>query len=79
VSARPGAPGQAALVVRDRGAGFRTTNTRALIRLTISPATGRPTVGLATVERIARLHRGTLEFRNPSEGGAEITLILPAA
>jgi signal transduction histidine kinase len=68
-----------ALVVRDWGPGFRTTNARALIRLAISPATGKPAVGLVTTERIARLHHGTLEFRNPAEGGAEVTLVLPGA
>jgi two-component system, NtrC family, sensor kinase len=79
VSARPAGNGQVALVVRDWGSGLRTTNARALIRLAISPATGKPTVGLVTTERIARLHRGTLEFRNPAEGGAEVTLLLPGA
>jgi signal transduction histidine kinase len=79
VSARLAASGQVALVVRDWGPGFRTTNARALIRLAISPVTGKPAVGLLTTERIARLHHGTLEFRNPAEGGAEVTLVLPGA
>lgn len=79
VSARPAASGQVALVVRDWGPGFRTTNARALIRLMISPVTGRPAVGLVTTERIARLHHGTLEFRNPAAGGAEVMLVLPGA
>ena len=77
VSARPAESGQVALVVRDWGPGLRTTNARALIRLTTSSTTGRPAVGLVTTERVARLHRGALEFRNPTEGGAEITLLLP--
>jgi signal transduction histidine kinase len=79
VTARPAGPGQVALVVRDWGPGLRTTNTRALIRLTVSPATGKPTVGLVTTERIARLHQGALEFRNLAEGGAEVLLVLPGA
>jgi signal transduction histidine kinase len=79
VSARAAGPGQVMLVVRDWGAGLRTTNARALIRLAISPVTGRPAVGLATVERIARLHGGALEFRSPADGGAEVSLTLPAA
>lgn len=79
VSARPAASGQVVLVVRDWGPGLRATNARALIRLTVSPTTGRPAVGLATTERIARLHRGALEFRNPAEGGAEVMLLLPRA
>jgi signal transduction histidine kinase len=77
VSARPGPAGQVALVVRDWGPGLRTTNARALIRLAISPATGKPAVGLVVTERIVRLHRGALEFRNPTDGGAEVTLLLP--
>jgi two-component system OmpR family sensor kinase len=79
VSARSADQGQVAVVVRDWGSGLRTTNARALIRLTISPVTGRPAVGLATVERIARLHGGALEFRSPADGGAEVALILPTA
>jgi signal transduction histidine kinase len=79
VSARPAAHGQVALIVRDWGSGLRTTNAPALIRLAISPVTGRPAVGLATAERIARLHRGALEFRSPADGGAEVALILPTA
>jgi two-component system osmolarity sensor histidine kinase EnvZ len=35
-------------------------------------------LGLAIVERIARLHRGELILRNRSEGGLEATLALPA-
>lgn len=79
ISARPAGLGHVALIVRDWGTGLPTTSARALIRLTISPATGRPAVGLATVERIARLHGGTLDFRAPADGGAEVTLVLPEA
>jgi hypothetical protein len=78
VSWRPAEPGRVALVVRDWGLGLRTTNSRALIRLAISPATGGPTVGLLTVERVARLHGGTLEFSAPADGGVEAVLTLPA-
>jgi signal transduction histidine kinase len=69
--------GRAALVVRDWGAGLRTTNPRSLIRLALSPKSGRPTLGLVTVERIARLHGGALIFANPPEGGADVSLLLP--
>jgi two-component system osmolarity sensor histidine kinase EnvZ len=77
VSWRPAEPGRVALVVRDWGSGLRTTNSRALIRLAISPATGGPTVGLLTVERVARLHGGALEFSAPPDGGVEAVLTLP--
>lgn len=77
VSHRPAEPGRVALVVRDWGAGLRTTNTRALIRLILSSKSGRPTTGLVTVERVARLHGGTLGFDSPAGGGAEVSLTLP--
>jgi signal transduction histidine kinase len=67
-----------ALVVRDEGPGLRTTNSRALIRLAISAA-GRPSVGLLTVERVARLHGGALDLGAARGGGAEAVLTLPTA
>jgi len=78
VGFRPVETGRVALVVRDWGTGLRTTNTRALIRLALSPKSGRPTLGLVTVERVARLHGGALTFDSPAGGGAEVTLTLPA-
>lgn len=71
--------GRAALVVRDWGLGLRTTNPRALIRLALSAKSGRPMLGLVTVERIGRLHGGALLFANRPEGGAEVSLVLPEA
>ncbi|MGH7310856.1 MAG: sensor histidine kinase [Candidatus Rokuibacteriota bacterium] len=79
VSFRPGQPGRVVLIVRDWGTGLRTTNPRALIRLALSPKSGRPTLGLVTAERVARLHGGTLTFDSPSGGGAEVAIILQAA
>ncbi len=78
VSFRAVGSGRIALVVRDWGQGLRTTNPRVLIRLTFSSSSGRPAVGLTTVERIARLHGGALEFFTPPEGGTEVCLTLPA-
>ncbi|MGH7392462.1 MAG: sensor histidine kinase [Candidatus Rokuibacteriota bacterium] len=68
----------AVLVVRDWGAGLRTTNPRALIRLGCRPG-DRPRVGLVTVERVARLHGGRIEFATPPGGGTEVRLTLRAA
>jgi signal transduction histidine kinase len=79
LSAGAAEPGRVALMIRDWGTGLRTTNPRALIRLSLSATTGRPAVGLVTVERIARLHGGTVEFHAPADGGAEVRLILPLA
>ncbi|HSE92507.1 MAG TPA: HAMP domain-containing sensor histidine kinase [Methylomirabilota bacterium] len=68
----------AVLIVRDWGSGLRTTNPRALIRLGYRPG-DRPRVGLVTVERVARLHGGRIEFATPPGGGTEVRLTLPAA
>jgi signal transduction histidine kinase len=43
----------------------------------ISPATGRPAVGLLTVERVARLHGGALDLGAAPGGGVEAVLTLP--
>jgi signal transduction histidine kinase len=56
------------LTVRDWGPGFKSANPKVLIRLT--------GVGLITVERVARLHGGSLEFVAPGDG-AEVRLTLP--
>jgi signal transduction histidine kinase len=70
--------GMVTLSVRDWGPGFRSTNPKVLVRLRSSTKPGHPGVGLVTVERIARLHGGRLRFSAPG-GGAEVTLLLPAA
>jgi signal transduction histidine kinase len=79
VSWRPAGSGRVALVVRDWGTGLRTANSRALIRLALSPVTGRPSVGLLTVERVARLQGGDLELHAAADGGVEAMLTLPTA
>ncbi len=71
-------PDHVILVVRDWGRGLRTTNPRVLIRLVASREPDRASAGLVAVERIARLHRGGLEFASPPDGGAEVRLRLPA-
>jgi signal transduction histidine kinase len=69
--------GDVTVVVRDWGRGLASTNPRSVIRLTSSPDSQRVGVGLLIVERIARLHGGTLEFGNPPDGGAEVRLTIP--
>jgi len=78
VSGTAGPAGQALLSVRDRGPGLRTTNPKLLIRLLHSTKPGHRGLGLITVERVARLHGGTLEFETLADG-ARVTLRLPAA
>jgi signal transduction histidine kinase len=78
VSAAPASDGQVVLAVRDWGVGLRTANPKLLIRLLHSTKPGHRGLGLVTVERVARLHGGVLEFEALSDG-ARVTLRLPAA
>jgi len=64
--------------IRDWGVGLKVTDPKLLIRLMHSSKTGHRGVGLVTVERIARLHQGSVRFDAPPEGGALVTLVLPA-
>jgi signal transduction histidine kinase len=66
------------LGIRDWGPGVRTTDTKLLIRLLHSTKPGHRGLGLVTVERIARLHGGTLRFAAPGDGTVA-TLALPRA
>jgi two-component system, NtrC family, sensor histidine kinase HydH len=65
--------------VRDWGVGLKVTDPKLLIRLMHSTKSGHRGIGLVTVERIARLHRGSVRFDSPPEGGALVTLVLPIA
>jgi signal transduction histidine kinase len=67
--------GMAWLVVRDHGIGLRSTNPKVLIRLRGSKKAGHPGLGLVTVERIARLHGGSVRFESPGTG-ARVLLAL---
>jgi signal transduction histidine kinase len=73
-----GANGEVSLSVRDHGTGLRTTNPKLLIRLLHSTKPGHHGLGLVTVERVARLHGGSIEFESLSPG-ARVTLHMPAA
>ena len=65
------------LSVRDWGAGLPTANPKLLIRLLHSTKAGHRGVGLVTVERVARLHGGSLTFEALPDG-ARVSLLLPA-
>jgi signal transduction histidine kinase len=78
VTATSGPDGRVALAVRDHGPGLRTTNPKLLIRLLQSTKPGHRGLGLVSVERVVRLHGGTLEFESLPDG-ARVTLRLPPA
>ena len=65
------------LAVRDWGSGLSTVNPKLLVRLFHSNKAGHRGVGLVTVERVARLHGGSLAFEALADG-ARVTLLLPA-
>ena len=64
------------LAVRDWGGGLPTANPKLLLRLLHSTKSAHRGVGLLTVERVARLHGGVLEFEALPDG-ASVTLSLP--
>jgi len=67
---------QTVVSVRDWGPGFPTTDPKLVIRPWHSTKPDHRGLGLVTVERIARLHGGTLRFDSPGDG-ALVSLILP--
>jgi len=77
VMATAGTEGDVMLTVRDHGTGLRTTNPKLLIRLLQTSKSGHRGLGLVTVERVARLHGGRLEFESVADG-TRVTLRLPA-
>jgi len=66
------------VTVRDWGPGVRPTTLKPPIRLLHSTKPGHRGLGLVTVERIARLHGGTITFASPGDSTA-VTLSLPSA
>jgi signal transduction histidine kinase len=78
VSAAAIGSGRVALRVRNWGSGLPSANPKALIRLLHSRKPGHRGLGLPIVDRVARLHGGSLAFESPGDG-ALVTLILPAS
>jgi len=68
--------GQTVVSVRDWGPGFHTTDPKLVIRPWHSTKPDHRGLGLVTVERIARLHGGTVRFESPGDG-ALVSLLLP--
>ncbi|HYE93499.1 MAG TPA: HAMP domain-containing sensor histidine kinase [Terriglobales bacterium] len=75
VRVEAGAGDTVTLAVEDGGAGFKTRNPNAVIKLMASTKPGHLGVGLLVVQRIARLHGGGITFETRPEGGvARLTL-----
>jgi signal transduction histidine kinase len=78
ITATVGTDGEVRVAVRDHGTGLRSTNPKLLIRLLHSTKPGHRGLGLVTVERVTRLHGGTLRFESLPDG-TRVTLTLPQA
>ncbi|QSQ16000.1 PAS domain-containing sensor histidine kinase [Myxococcus landrumensis] len=64
--------------VRDGGPGFREEDLPHVFEPFFSKRRGGTGLGLAIVQRILEEHQGRIRLRNHPEGGAEVTLLLPA-
>ena len=65
------------LVIADDGPGFSAAQLAAPIAGLVSTKAERAGLGLYTIERLVRAGGGSLERANASNGGAELTLLLP--
>ena len=74
--------GTAALRVSDQGAGFPPAFLphafERFSRVDVARSGGGTGLGLAIVEAIARAHGGSAAAANGPDGGAEVTLSIPA-
>ena len=64
--------------IRDRGSGFKVNDAKDVFKPFFSKRPGGTGLGLAIVERIVREHNGTVSAGNHPEGGAVVTITLPA-
>jgi len=77
IEIEPGDGQTVALVVRDSGAGFKTKNTDAVVRLMAGAKPGHLGVGLLVAQRVARMHGGVLTLETDASGGV-VRLVLRA-
>ncbi|GHG75649.1 PAS domain-containing protein [Comamonas sp. JC664] len=64
--------------VRDGGPGFRAEDLPHVFEPFFSKRRGGTGLGLSIVQRILEEHQGVIRLGNHPEGGAEVTLLLPA-
>jgi PAS domain S-box-containing protein len=64
--------------VRDAGPGFRDEDLPHVFEPFFSKRRGGTGLGLSIVQRILEEHQGHIRLRNHPEGGAEVTVLLPA-
>jgi two-component system sensor histidine kinase HydH len=70
---------QLVFVVRDRGPGIPAEHLEQVFEPFFTTRTKGSGLGLAIVRRISRLHGGTVSVVNRPGGGAEFTVLIPAA
>ncbi len=76
VSVAAGDADTVAVVVQDAGAGFKTRNPNAVVRLMASTKAGHVGIGLLVAQRIARLHGGALQVEMAPERGGIVRFVL---
>jgi signal transduction histidine kinase len=71
-----GDAGMVAVVIQDTGAGFKTRNPAAIVRLMAGTKAGHVGVGLLVAQRIARLHGGALQVETAAGRGGIVRFVV---